>query len=148
MIDHPAGSYDDLSRRLKELARGDAENSIAMRAVLDALGTEPRTRILKRTPRSDKNRPDYKFYEQAGMGNLINDFDIIKNGKEVHIGFDTVDYAMYVHEMEDPTPSGKPVHWSKPGSGNYFLDGPMEELSEWILNKTDDNMAKILGRYL
>lgn len=30
-------------------------------------------------------------------------------------------YAWYVHEMPDPTISGKPVNWTTPGTGNKFL---------------------------
>lgn len=144
MIGRGVVTFGELAGRLDGLARDGSGGGVAMRATLDALGTEPRTRILKRTPRSDKNRPDYKFYEQAGMGNLIGDFDIARRGGEITVGFDTVPYAVYVHEMEDPTPSGRPVHWSKPGSGNYFLDRPMDELREWIPERIGINIDKIL----
>lgn len=50
------------------------------------------------------------------------------------IGY-TADYAAFVHEMPDPTASGKPVNWSKEGTGNKFLEKAIVNNIQAILDK-------------
>ena len=48
------------------------------------------------------------------------------------IGY-TAKYAALVHEMPDPTPSGKKVNWTKPGTGNKFLEKAVKRNQDMII---------------
>jgi len=56
----------------------------------------------------------------------------------------SAEYAIYVHEMLDPTELGNPVHWTKPGSGPKFLEDPFNESSgnipSYVANAIKDSL--------
>lgn len=47
------------------------------------------------------------------------------------IGY-SAEYAIWVHEMLDPTLSGHSVNWTKPGSKNKFLEDPYNRYKDAI----------------
>jgi len=62
----------------------------------------------------------------------------------VRVGY-TAEYAAFVHEMPDPkitSPAGgtslfvkvKPIDWTKPGTGNKFLEKAVKSNLKAILN--------------
>lgn len=52
-------------------------------------------------------------------------------------------YAVYVHEMLDPRPNGKPVNWTTPGTGNKYLERPTLEMLPEIPDKLTARMLDL-----
>ena len=80
------------------------------------------------TPMSDNRRlADGSIHEG---GNLINsaftDSEQTSRGPVSRVGY-TAEYAAAVHEMPDST------NWSKPGTGNKFLEKPISQNHRAIL---------------
>lgn len=99
---------------------------------------------MRKVPISDPNRyaPKRsgvrswsKSYQPNQSGSLQKSYGVkveYSSSEELHatmfydakkLGADGVErgYAKFVHDMPDPTKSGQPVNWSRPGSGNKFL---------------------------
>lgn len=59
-------------------------------------------------------------------------------------------YALFVHEMPDPTESGKSVNWNAAGTGSKFLERPLkwaamgmaQRMSDYINKKIDAEFGK------
>lgn len=123
-----------------------------------ALSHSLRTEVMKRVPRSNPHvHPEYRdpksgfYHPSAGAGNLAKDFDIAiirvsKGDVSARVGFSNVEYAGYVHEMQDPHPSGNPVEWSTPNTGNKFLETPVNETVDRVLEDLDKNIVHALKR--
>lgn len=91
--------------------------------------------IKLRTPSSTRAR--YPKRLDSGNGNLIKSLQVYvgSNGGnriKVVVGSEGVTYAKYVHNMPDPLPSGKPVHWTKPRTGNKFIEKPLKDNKDTI----------------
>lgn len=143
-------SIDDLSdfSQAMDLLRSEWP-SIRERALGEALQMSIEGDIKSRTPRSKKGLPKYKYYANAGLGNLRNDYrlqEVSSGGSrcEFMIGYPNVEYAMAVHEMKDPTASGKAVQWSAPGTGNKFLEKPIYDSKDEIPANICDNIDFML----
>lgn len=52
-------------------------------------------------------------------------------------------YAMYIHELLE-SPSGKPINWSKSGSGAKYLENPTRKAIPQIENRIFSKLNKIL----
>lgn len=138
---------DDFTRAMETLKV--EWSSIRERALGEALQMTLEGQIKSRTPRSKRGLPKYKYYADAGLGNLRNDYTLqeISNGGsrcEFMIGYPDVEYAMAVHEMKDPTASGKAVQWSAPGTGNKFLEKPIYDSKDEIPANICDNIDFML----
>jgi hypothetical protein len=51
---------------------------------------------------------------------------VTSEGVEQEMGY-YIEYALWVHEMLDPTESGHAVQWSLAGTGNKFLENALME---------------------
>lgn len=122
---------------------------------------------MKKVPISDPNRyaPKKKgkrswskSYQPNQSGSLQKSYGVkieYNSSSELHatmfydakkMGADGVErgYAKFVHDMKDPTASGKPVQWSRPGSGNKFLT----EFAEKNKDDVFKDMAEFMGKRL
>ena len=88
------------------------------------------TGIMSRVPESSRAR--YPDNPDAGNANLrksitAKETEVSKARYRLAVASEGVDYAERVHAMPDPLPSGRPVRWTKAGSGNRFLSKPISE---------------------
>jgi len=69
------------------------------------------------------------------IGNLEGSWYVEKSEEEgsltVVAGYRAA-HAVPVHEMQDPTKLGNPVHWTKPGSKPKFLEDPFNRYKDEI----------------
>lgn len=110
---------------------------------------KPKEMIFKKTPLSNVTRYRYRTttvthrkgeqYKNMIPGNLRRAFDIETKGKVTSIGYRAsakLPYANYQHERLDPNPQyWSPATgrgWTTPGTGNKFVQGPLEELADFI----------------
>ena len=103
------------------------------------------TPIKRRTPQSSRKR--YPNRIDSGNQNLLKSIKMnIKSntGSEikVFVGSTGVDYAAKVHEMPDPHPNGRPVNWTKVGTGNKYIQKPLEDNRDTI----PEDMLKEIDR--
>lgn len=148
------GSPGDVAKVMTKI--GDEWDKIVADALISSLSYSLRTKVLQRVPRSNPHvHPEYRdpesdfYHPTAGAQNLAKDFEIktVRVGKgevSARVGFPHVEYAEEAHEMQDPHPSGRAVRWSTPGTGNKYLDGPVEETIDDVLDDMNDNIIKAL----
>lgn len=122
---------------------------IVSNSLKDALSHDLRTAVLKRVPESNRHR--YPNDPERGLANLRKDFDIVSirvapGDVSYRVGFANVEYAEEVHDKPDPSPSGRPVKWSKPGSGNEYLSGPVHETKDLAMADFNRNVAAWIDR--
>ncbi len=137
---------------------GSQWEKIVADSLTSALSHSLRTKVMERVPRSNPHvHPEYRnpsherYHPIAGAANLAKDFEIklirISQGDvSVQVGFPNVEYAASVHEMQDPTRSGRPVRWSTPGTGNKYLEGPVIETADTVLQDMNKNVEAQLRR--
>jgi len=52
--------------------------------------------------------------------------------QEVGFGGAAAPYAVFIHEIPDPLPSGRPVNWTTEGTGHKYLERPTLEIQDDI----------------
>lgn len=106
--------------------------------------------IMLRVPTATRQR--YPKRIDAGNANLRKSIKIYvgKNSgynMEVLVASEGVPYAKFVHNMPDPLPSGKPVRWTKTGTGNKFIYKPLhdnkDEIPKDFCNEIDARLRRI-----
>lgn len=137
---------------------GEEWNKIVSDALTSALGHSLQTKVKQRVPKSNAHvHPEYRdpnhpfYHPSAGAQNLAKDFDIalirVSDGDvSAKVGFEHVEYAQRVHDMPDPHPNGQPVRWSTPGTGNRYLDEPVAETVDMVLEDMDKNIVAKVER--
>ena len=160
---------DDLAERMDMLRNNFAE--YRDNAVMQAMTVVLYGPIRQRTPESAWSNPTYQTKEgkhlpslqhgrkrdgwRPGTGNLAKSIkyqQVIKGNRhsEFSIFSEGVPYAEAVHDLGVPGRSErglvKPINWSKPGSGNLFIEKPVEEhLDEFtaeICNNIDSQLMR------
>lgn len=126
---------------------GFAETRKALHIAILNTVQEP---MMLRVPQSTRQR--YPMRIDSGNANLRKSLMIYvgQNGGNrirVVVGSEGVPYAKRVHDMPDPGRSGKPVRWTKPGTGNKFISKPLmdnrDRIPEDLCDEVDAKLRRI-----
>lgn len=121
---------EDLSTFRDGMGRLRTEWPDARQSLYLAIRNTAMNDIERRTPESTKQR--YPNDPERGNANLYKSIKLHVSSNsgsmiKVYVGSEGVSYARRVHDMEDPKRNGKPVRWTKQGSGNKFLYLPLKK---------------------
>ena len=123
---------DQFSEGMSKLKDGWTD---VRQALYLAMSHETMNDIGDRTPESTRQR--YPERIDAGNANLRKSIKLRVESNQgdrvkVWIGSEGVEYAARVHDMQDPHPNGRPVRWTKQGSGNKFIGKPLHDNRDLI----------------
>lgn len=145
-------SFKDAADRMRQI--GAEWPTVCTDCLYDAVNTVLRSRIREKTPQSDRSNPIYRTADgknvlpslryKIGQQNLRKDLDFHgvtrMNDGSLRIGFPSVGYAGYVHEMTGA------VNWSEPGTGAKYLDRPVKDNLDLVGDETANNIDSVLKK--
>lgn len=131
---------------------------------INLMGADGMIRLFSKAPANALPQLGTALYEEAlyiiaegqnyltpvGEGTLARSGEVLPprmNGNKIEVilgyGGAASAYAMYIHELME-SPSGKPINWSKSGSGAKYLENPTRNAIPDIERKIFAKLNKIL----